>query len=113
VSFDNFDIKHNLLNITNMEKSLLVHSITPDDLKQIIKEVFKEEFAEFTKQLVTEKPDELLNSEETCKLLKITLTTLWRWTKSGKVICYGIAGRRYFKKNELLERLVVLKQKWG
>jgi hypothetical protein len=96
-----------------MEKTILLHNLTPDDLKQIIKEVFQSELAEFIKQIATEEPDELLNSEETCKFLKITLTTLWRWTKSGKVTCYGIGSRRYYKKNELLERLVVLKQKWG
>lgn len=100
-----------------MEKSTLIHSITPDDLKQIIKEVFKEaikdEFNDFKKYLDTYEPDKLLTREETCELLKIDLSTLWHWTKSGKVTCYAIAGRRYFKKNELLERLVVLKQKWG
>lgn len=96
-----------------MEKSILLHSLTPDDLRQIIKEVVKSELAEFKAQFATEESDQLLNSEETCTFLKITLTTLWRWTKNGKVICYGIGSRRYYKKNELLERLVVLKQKWG
>jgi hypothetical protein len=94
-----------------MEKSILLHNLTPDDLKQIIKEVLKDEFNDFKKYLDAYEPDKLLTREETCELLKIDPSTLWHWTKNGKVICYGIGSRRYYKKNELLERLVVLKQK--
>ena len=96
-----------------MEKLILLHNLTPEDLKQIIKDIFHSEIAEFKKQLASNEPDELLNSDETCEFLKITLTTLWRWTKNGKVTCYGIGKRRYFKKNELLENLVILKGKKG
>lgn len=100
-----------------MEKSILLHNLNPDDLKQIIKDVIKddikEEFNGFKTYLDNYEPDKLLTREETCELLKIDLSTLWNWTKSGKVTCYAIAGRRYFKKNELLEQLVVMKGKWG
>jgi hypothetical protein len=85
-----------------MEKSILLHNLTPDDLKQIIK-----------KYLDAYEPDKLLTREETCELLKIDPSTLWHWTKNGKVTCYGIASRRYYKKNELLEQLIVLKAKRG
>lgn len=80
-------------------ETILLHSITPDDLKQIIKEVLKDEFMEFKNYLSTYNPDELLTREETCQLLKIDSSTLWHWTKNGKVTCYGIASRRYYKKN--------------
>ena len=96
-----------------MEKSILLHNLTPDDLKQIIKEVLVDEFNAFKKYLDSYEPDKLLTREETCELLKINPTTLWHWTKNGKVTCYGIASRRYYKKNELLEQLVVLKGKRG
>ena len=96
-----------------MEKSILLHNLTPDDLKQIIKEVFQSEFNDFKKYLVAYEPEKLLTREETCELLKINSSTLWHWTKNGKVTCYGIANRRYYKKNELLEQLIVLKAKRG
>lgn len=96
-----------------MEKSILLHNLTPDDLKQIIKEVLKDEFMEFKNYLSTHNTDELLTREETCELLKINSSTLWHWTKNGKISCYGIASRRYYKKNELLEQLIVLKAKRG
>lgn len=96
-----------------MEKSILLHALTIDDLKQIIKEVLQDEFNNFKKYLDTYSPDKLLTRTETCELLKIDPSTLWHWTKNGKVTCYGIANRRYYKQNELLEQLVVLKVKRG
>jgi len=52
---------------------------------------------------------ELLTREETCKLLKIDSSTLWRWTNKGKVIAYGIGNRRFYKKEELISSLIQLK----
>ena len=51
---------------------------------------------------------ELLTREETCKLLKVDSSTLWRWTNKGKVKAYGIGNRRFYKKEELLESLIKL-----
>ena len=59
---------------------------------------------------LTQPPDqELLTREETCKLLKVDSSTLWRWTNKGKVKAYGIGNRRFYKKEELLESLIKLK----
>ena len=35
----------------------------------------------------------LLSPLETCKLLKIKRTTLWGWTKKGKLTSYGLGNR--------------------
>lgn len=73
-----------------MAKSILLHSITPEELKQLIKEVIKEELIAFKKNLDIQGPDVLLTRTETCEFLKIDSSTLWRWTKRGKINCYGI-----------------------
>lgn len=52
---------------------------------------------------------DLLTPKESAKLLRISLPTLHRWQKKGKVKCYGIAGSRYYKRSELLESLTELK----
>jgi predicted site-specific integrase-resolvase len=52
------------------------------------------------------KEEELLSREETSNLLKINLSTLWRWTKDGKVSAYGIGNRIFYKKDELLKSLI-------
>ena len=55
-------------------------------------------------------PDqELLTRDEACKLLKVDLSTLWRWTNKGKITAYGIGSRRFYKKEELLSSLIKLR----
>ncbi|WP_339837280.1 helix-turn-helix domain-containing protein [uncultured Flavobacterium sp.] len=94
-----------------MEKSILLHCILPDELKQIIKEVIKEELLQVKKQLEEKETDILMTRQETCEFLKINSTTLWNWTNKGKIECYGIGNRRYYKKEDLLKSLVLLKVK--
>ena len=54
-------------------------------------------------------PDqELLTREEACMLLKVDLSTLWRWTNKGTVTAYGIGSRRFYKKEELMSSLIKL-----
>ena len=57
-------------------------------------------------------PDqELLTREETCMLLKVDSSTLWRWTNKGKITAYGIGSKRFYKKEELLNSLIQLTSK--
>lgn len=53
--------------------------------------------------------ENLLTREEAMKFLKIDSSTLWRWTRDGKIKLYGIGSRRYYKKSDLLESLILLK----
>ena len=90
------------------EKIILIYF--ESKLKQLIKEVIKEEFIDFKNNLDIKESEVLLTRSETCELLKIDSSTLWSWTKKGKITCYGIAARRYYKRDEILNCLVVLKQ---
>lgn len=87
----------------------MLHCITPEELKQIIKEVIKEELLEVRKQLQEKDSDVLMSRQETCEFLKISITTLWQWTKKGKIESYGIGNRVYYKKEDLLKSLVLLR----
>jgi hypothetical protein len=55
-----------------MEKQILLSYISPEELKQLIKEVIKEEFIDFKKNLDIKESDVLLTRSETCELLKLT-----------------------------------------
>ena len=50
--------------------------------------------------------NELLTRAEACILLKINMTTLWNWSKKGRIISYGIGNRVYYKRGELMGSLV-------
>jgi hypothetical protein len=94
-----------------MEKQILLSYISPDELKQLIKEVIKEEFMDFKKNLEIKGSDILLTRSETCEFLKIDSSTLWSWTNKGKITCYGIGARRYYKKEDILKSMLILKKK--
>ena len=49
--------------------------------------------------------DELLNVEETCKLLRISKVTLHKWKKRKLIQAYRIGRKIFFKKKELFDAL--------
>ncbi len=51
---------------------------------------------------------EILSVKEVCELLDINRTTLWNWEKKGTVKSYGIEGRKFFKRSDLLKLLIPL-----
>ena len=51
-------------------------------------------------------PIELLTREETAEYLKISLSTLWHWSKKGILPSYGIGKRVYYKRSEVESSLI-------
>jgi excisionase family DNA binding protein len=93
-----------------MQNSILLQNVSPEELTDLIGNVFDIKFKDFKKNLNTNDPDILLTRAEACEFLKIEQTTLYHWVKAGKVQCYGIANRRFFKKSDLLNSLILLKK---
>lgn len=89
-----------------MENSIILHNLAPQDLELLIKKVIKDILGESLEKRQSNIPDELLTREEVCLLLKISKTSLWKWTKDGKVKAYGIGNRVYYKRIELIESLI-------
>ena len=93
-----------------MTNSIFLQGTTPEELAELINKGVKSQLDDFKKNFNNKQDDELLTRTEACELLKINSSTLWHWTKKGKVICYGIGNRRYYKKNELLNSSLILKK---
>ena len=94
-----------------MTNSILLQTLSVEQLQQLIGTSVKEGILQLQKELQTKtNSEELLTREETCQFLKINSGTLWAWTNKGKVKAYGIGYRRYYKKNELMECLTLLKK---
>jgi hypothetical protein len=92
-------------------KSVLLQELSVEQLQQLINTSVKDGIKEFQGEIqLKDNSDELLTREETCQFLKIDSSTLWSWTNKQKVKAYGICSRRYYKKNELLECLTLLKK---
>lgn len=91
--------------------SVLLETLTVEQLERLIGASVKSGIQEFQNELQTkDKSEELLSRDETCKFLKIDSSTLWAWTNNGKVKAYGIGARRYYKRSELMECLTLLKK---
>ena len=94
-----------------VQNSILLQNLSPEQLKELINEGLKSQLDDFKKDLSDHQAnDDLLTRKEACEFLKINSSTLWHWTNKGKVIAYGIANRRYYKRTELLECLIRLKE---
>lgn len=91
--------------------SILLESLTVEELNQLIGTSVKNGITEIQQEFHSKhQSEELLTREEACKFLKIDGSTLWAWTNKKKVKAYGIGARRYYKRSELLESLTLLKK---
>ena len=89
----------------------LFQRVLKDASKEAVKEGVKEELFAIKKELLQIKDkDELLSREQTARLLQINLSTLHFWTKDSRLKSYGIAGRRYYKRSEIINNLKELKK---
>jgi len=93
------------------KNSILLETLTVEQLQQLISTTFQNSILQLQKELNFQNNNEdLLTREETCKFLKIDSSTLWAWTNKGKVLAHGIGARRYYKRSELLQSLILLKK---
>lgn len=81
-----------------MSTQIFLNGITIEQLVEALKPLLT------TSNLteVTQTESDLITREETCKLLSINKTSLWKHTKSGKLKSYGLGNRVYYKKSEIL-----------
>ena len=86
-----------------------IENISVDELTEIIAEKLVDKLEKRIATLVSKQnDDELLSRTETAKILKVELTTLWSWTKKGKITAYGIGNRVYYKRGEIMKALIIL-----
>lgn len=73
-------------------------TITPDELKQIVKEAVKETITEKKEKQVELK---YYTRQETCELLQISLSTLDTYVKKGAISCSYFGTRVRFSQNDI------------
>lgn len=81
--------------------------VTPEQLQNTILEGVKNQLSEFKKQL--QEPEELMTRDEVSKFLKVNLSTLHNWSKQGKLVPFGLSGRIYYKRSDIMKAIVKLK----
>ncbi|HXH18883.1 MAG TPA: helix-turn-helix domain-containing protein [Chitinophagales bacterium] len=85
--------------------------ITPEQLSELI----SKHLAAHIQEIKTAIPqaEQILTREQAAQLLDVDLSTLWHWSKSGKLKSYGIANRVYYKRSEIEAALIPLNTKKG
>ena len=93
-------------------QQIAITQLSPKDLKQLIKEVIRDERASNDDSLSDNELDRLNSREKTAKeILDVDLSTLHRWTKQGKIKAHAIGNRIYYKDSSIEEALIEIKSK--
>ena len=82
-----------------------LHNTTPEELLKPIQEL-KQQLEELKKSFQPKEPEEYLSRAEVAKMLKVDISTVHNYGKSGKLRRWGIGNRVYFKRSEV-ERAIV------
>lgn len=97
----------------NSTQSILIQA-SIEDLSALIKdgvksqlEVFKQEFHSLNSK------EDLLNRQQVLDLLSINSTTLWNYQNNGKIPFYKLANKCYYKRSEIIDSLILVKNKKG
>ena len=91
-----------------MEEQIIV--MKTGSIREIIKEEIKNsliEWANCFESMMINK-DKIYTREETVKCLGISPSTLYRWTKEGRIKAFGIGDRVYYKHADIKGALVAI-----
>lgn len=75
-----------------------------EQMKSLVKATIQQEFQKL-QQLESAQTD-ILCSEEACKFLKVSKVTLHKWINDGRIKCYHLSSKMYFKKSELEQAIL-------
>jgi hypothetical protein len=84
--------------------NLILYSLEPDELKQLISDAVLQA-VDKTNPQQPEKEDQLIKLSEASKLLGVSKVTIHTWKRIGLIPFYRISNKIYFKKNELIQSL--------
>ncbi|WP_178990445.1 helix-turn-helix domain-containing protein [Winogradskyella schleiferi] len=89
-------------------KEIRIYNITPQGLKNVVENAINLALEKATLNSLPESTssDELLTVEETLNYLKCSKQALWNWRKNGILPSYRMGNRVYYKKSDILSKLV-------
>lgn len=82
--------------------------VSPQEIKDDILSGVNSIIENLKKDFQPKEPTEYLTRNEVAELLKIDLSSLYNWTKKGKLKSYGLCGRVYYKRHEIEQSIIRL-----
>ncbi|UGU17713.1 helix-turn-helix domain-containing protein [Sinomicrobium kalidii] len=92
--------------LTSIDADILIHRVAERTVKLLSEKKSEKEPHPTT----TEDPLNDLIEKKEIRGKIASSSTLWKWEKEGKIRSYGIGGKRYYKRSELMEALTLLKK---
>lgn len=89
---------------------LQMYNATPEQLIASILLGVSNQIENLKKDFQPKIPTEYLTRNEVVELLKVDLSTVHNWTVKGKLKSYGLGGRVYYKRQEIEQSIIPLKQ---
>ncbi|WP_407484515.1 helix-turn-helix domain-containing protein [Elizabethkingia miricola] len=91
-----------------MKKDIIITDTK--DITEMVKEAVKEQLIEFSKWFESKIIDEdkILTRDNTATYLDISLSTLSRWTRDGKIPSCGLGDRVYYKMSDIKKSLITI-----
>lgn len=83
-------------------------STSPEQLQDAILKGVKLQLDELRKEFQPKTPAEYLTRSEVAKMLKVDISTIHNYGKSGRLIRHGIGNRIYFKRSEVEAAIIKL-----
>lgn len=83
--------------------------ITPEQLQDAIIKGISSKLEDLKEHLEPKKPSEYLTTSDVCKLLSISKTSLWSYTKQKKLKSYSLKNKLYYKRTEVEAALIEMK----
>ncbi len=88
-----------------LTKTIQIQEVTVDELADMVADKLMAKIDVYLREYATRNDDTLMTREEASNYLKIDSSTLWHWSKKGKLIPYRIGNRVYYKKREITDYL--------
>jgi hypothetical protein len=82
-----------------MNNQIFLNGITIEQLAEAIKPLLQPQTTKESQQPA----NDLMTRKEVCTLLSINFSTLWKHTKSGKLLKSGIGNRVFYSRRQVLE----------
>ena len=89
-----------------MENNVILQQCIVSELAQVVTETVMERMGDILPVLKPREPEKYLTRTEVCKLLHISLKTLYTREARKEIIAYKIGGRKLYKASEIEQFLV-------
>ena len=80
----------------------LAITISGEELKEFIEDVMSDARLKAESEIKAKQSEECIDKEEVKALLRVCDTTLWKWSKRGKLVPQKVGSRNIYRKSDVL-----------